>query len=861
MPPARKRSAKKGPRRREPSESDCAAEEREFVLPNAPTIVCSDDGLRMVNAEEAQNELDKLCEKKKTTPEGTTLDDLRDLSIRAGQHGNLYLEARRLFDATDYWYDKYMDEDHPHRAAFDRLLEGYKHVAHAWVELGDSRKCNKPFTHWTRICFHDADSERYVQAIEEHARHLEEEAWHAMTFPLVADVFGEQPISDGRLVQMLCVFVVQTFLPEELSVVTDCTMEEMVGMLQFAWKYLVTLGRLVTFVDIRNVVTNASAYVAWSRCNGWRYAVPFSTWGSVGEWFSRLQYFSTSGKTPSFKRSPNGVPTNALIDLVYQAKAMGKMSLDSSVWRKAIDPLLFVECTRRPDVIHLARANISKQLRLPLTTTSRPEEIKVMLQAVGLRLQEPDAAAWFKDTCFEARWHVCVLNLADPSGALVNLLSSAIIAWTHTCREEMQRARQLYGNTIGRDSASIASIVPEWGYAVVDEVRAANTSVEVGLVGLEQHITAPHIPRAFTEAHGDAVKLGVRQPMAMLSGATLTRPEERVNPIVVAQVQAMLRRSRFASSVEEAIEGSKPRTEPFAWQRGAPFAFRLFYCAREYSALPSFGSAQLCEDLLFLTQTRDLEKSVVEATAALVDEAALVRPEYTFAKSGLVQRRMDVPGIGLWVENPKAFRTWIWECCMGIVELVYPGIEARNAKGIPFHDPDDLYLLRSVDDSVVDAFCLPVQACTSAQELRAKIKAALRQSLVAVAARLTACKTIGDPVYRPKLRSMLGWQWPDDQNQWRIIEPVYFYEWPMRYVDSKTNAMTASLTLHPYRMPKALARRYIAERERTNSVAAHGLEVRTWKRCLEAAPAGSRFCGNPCSVEAPHKSRAEDASA
>lgn len=857
MPPSKKRSAKKRPKKNDLDEKDCATEERQ-LLEDATTMIWGDDGLRKVNAVEAQIHLDKMrgetsdldrgpsaADSREKKPEDSKLDSLRDVAMRAGQHAGLYHDAQARFAATDYWYDKYMDEDDPRRVAFHRLLEGYKRVAEAWVELAASHQGNTPYAHWTRISSRISNPESYVQAIEEHARHLEEEAWHAMSLPLVADVFEEQPISDGRLIQMLCVFVIQTFLPDDLSVVTNCTSEEMVGMLQFGWKYLITLGRLVTFVDIRNVMTNAAAYVAWSRCNGWRYAedgLPHSKWGSVGEWFSRLHYFSSNGKTPSLKRSPNGMPTNALTDLVQQAKTMGKIGVDTPHWRKAIDPWLLVECTRRPDV---AKFLTTDCVKLPLTTSSTPAEFGAMLQAVGERLAQPDAAAWFKGTPFEARWHVCVLNLANPSTALVNILCSAVIAWTNTGYGEMQRARQMYGNTFGCDSVSIATIVPEWGYAIVDAGRKSDVPPRVDDRDV---VIAPHIPRAFEEAHADAVKLGVAQPMACLSAATLTRPEERVSPILVAQVQAMLRRSRFASSVEESIEGSKHRAGPYAWQRDAPFAFRLTYCGA-FSGLPSFGPLQICEDILFLTCVRDLGSDVdMEAMGALVDEAALVRPEYTLAKSGLVQRRVDVPGVGIWVENPKAFRTWIWECCMGIVELVFPFVEERNAKGIPFHDPRDMCLLRCVDDSVVHSFCLPVQASTSAQELRSKIAAALRQSLIAVAARLTACKQIGNPVDRPKLRSMLGWEWPDDQNQWRTIEPVYHYEWPVRHVDSQANAMTGSLAMHPYRMPKELARKYIAELERTDSVtdhAAHEQALRTWKRCLEAGPAGSRFCGDP----------------
>lgn len=856
MPSSKKRSAKKGPKKGDPDEKDCAAKERQ-LLENATTMIWGDDGLRKVNAVEAQVHLNRMRgetsdldhrpsaeDSREKNPDDAKMDGLRDMALRAGQHVGLYHDATSRFDATDYWYDKYMDEDDPRRVAFRRLSEGYKHVAHAWVELGASHQNNTPYVHWTRICSRNPNPESYVQAIEEHARHLEEEAWHAMSLPLVADVFGEQAISDGRLIQMLCVFVVQTFLPDDLSVVTNCTNEEMIGMLQFGWKYLITLGRLVTFVDIRNVMTNAAAYVAWSRCNGWRYD---TKWGSIGEWFSRLHYFSSNGNTPSLKRSPNGMPTNALIDLVRQAKNMGEIGVDTPHWRKAIDPWLLVECTRRPDVAEFVTMDCVK---LPLTTSSTPAEFGVLLQAVGERLAQPDVAAWFKDTPFEARWHVCVLNLANPSTALVNILCSAVIAWINTCHGEMQRARQMYGSTFGCDSVSIATIVPEWGYAIVDSARKTS-AVELAQ-RVDGVIVAPHIPRAFAEAHADAVKLGVSQPMASLSAATLTRPEDRVAPTLVAQVASMLRRSRFAGSVEEAIEGSKQRTGPYAWQQGAPFAFRLTYCGA-FSGLPSFGRPQLCEDLMFLTQARDLAGSdardeLTEAMGALVDEAALVRPNHTFAKSGLIQRRVDVPGVGLWAENPKAFRTWIWECCMGIVELVFPFVEERNATGIPFHNARDLCLLRCVDDSVVHSFCLPVQACTSAQELRSKIAAALRQSLVAVAARLTACKQIGNPVHRPKLRSMLGWKWPDDRNDWRTIEPVYHYEWPVRHVDSKANALTGSLAKHPHRMPKAIARRYIAILECTDSVtdhAAHAREMSTWKRCLEAAPAGARFCGGP----------------
>ena len=850
MPPSKKRSAKKESKTSEPSE-DAAPTLRGLAFAamgeNRHPSCCpwSVDLMNrlLIPGTELEEPAARLSEEK---TEDTTLDKLRDLAVRAGQHCSLYLDARARFEATDYWYDKYMGEDDPRRLAFYRLLEGYKHVALAWVELGESRKGNRPYSHRTRIGFHGADAEKYVEAIEEHARHLEEEAWHAMTFPLVAAVFGEEPISDGRLVQMLCVFVVQTFLPEDLSVVTNCTIEEMTGMLQFGWKYLVTLGRLVTFADIRNVMTNASAYVAWSRCNEWRYAeddVPYSTWGSVGEWFSRLQYFSTSGKTPSLKRSPNGMPTNALIDLVYQAKAMGKIGVDTPHWRKAIDPWLLVECARRPDVMHLATVNCSR-LQLPLTASSRPEEVKLMLQAVGLRLQEPDAADWFKDTPFEARWHVCVLNLADPSGALVNVLSSAISVRTNTCHGEMERATQMYGSTFGCDSGSIAAVVPEWGYVIADEARADNTGVEVP-ANWEAHVVAAHIPRAFKEAHADAVELGVRQPMGCLSAATLTRPEERVAPIVVAQCAAMLRRSRFASSVEEAVKGSKQRTEHCAsWQRGGPFAFRLAYCGA-FSGLPSFGAVLTCEDLMFLTCVRDLG-SGANAMRKLVDEAVVVRPRHTFAASGLVQRQVDIPGVGLWGENPTEVRAWIWECCLGIVELVFPRVEARNAKGTPFDKPRDFCLARCVDDSVVHSFCLLVpQACTSAKELRAKIKAALRQSLIAVATRLVACKQIAN-AHRPKLRSTLGWQWPDDNDPWRIIESVYFYEWPVRLAEGNVDALTASLAARPYTMPKAIARKYIAALEGASQRdEKHSVLLSTWKRCLDAGAADSRFCGPP----------------
>ena len=67
MPPSKKRSAKKGdkPLKLAVTQQDEPAAEERGLLPNAPTMVCSDDGLRMVNAEEAQNKLDKLYEKKK----------------------------------------------------------------------------------------------------------------------------------------------------------------------------------------------------------------------------------------------------------------------------------------------------------------------------------------------------------------------------------------------------------------------------------------------------------------------------------------------------------------------------------------------------------------------------------------------------------------------------------------------------------------------------------------------------------------------------------------------------------------------------------------------------------------------------
>ena len=45
------------------------------------------------------------------------------------------------------------------------------------------------------------------------------------------------------------------------------------------------MGRLATFPDIQNVMTNAAAYVAWGRCNGWKYSGGIGIWCSVGEWF------------------------------------------------------------------------------------------------------------------------------------------------------------------------------------------------------------------------------------------------------------------------------------------------------------------------------------------------------------------------------------------------------------------------------------------------------------------------------------------------------------------------------------------------------------------------------------------------
>jgi hypothetical protein len=844
MPPSKKRSAKKGDKQlkfaaqQEVAAGMEAQAERE-LLGNTTTTMWGEDGLRMVNAQEAQNELDRLREKKKT-PEHTKLDDLCDLSIRAGQHAGLYLEAKTRFEFTEYWYDQFIEEDDPRRVAFNQLVEGYKHVANAWVELGDSHSCDRPYAHWTRLVFNDSDPDRYVLAIEEQARHMEEQAWRTMTFPVVADVFGEQAISDGRLVQMLCAFVLQTFLPEDLSVVTNCTSEEMIGMLQFAWKYLITLGRLVTFVDIRNVITNAAAYVAWSRCNGWRYTD--GVWGSVGEWVSRLQYFSSSGATPSPKRSPNGMPTSALIDLVHQAKPMGKIGHDTSAWRKAIDPWLFVECTRRPDVIEFTKEH---RVKLPLTTSSSPADLKVMLQAVGLRLQERDASEWFQDTPFEARWHVCVLNLAEPSLHLVNVLLGAITDWMGSCHGEMQRARQMYGNTVGCDADSVSALVPEWGYAIVDAARKASVAVE--------HVTAktlvegpvsvaPHIPRAFVEAHADALKEDHAQPMRFLSVATLTRPEERVAPVLLAQAASLLRRSRFANNLKEATETVSNDARSYAWKLGGPHAFRLTYCGA-FFGLPSFGPPLPCEDLMFLTCTRDIGSDVrVDAMGKLVDEAVLVRPGHTFAKSGLVQRQVDLPRIGLWCENPAAFRTWIWECCMGIVELVYPRVEARNAKGMPFDSRRDTCLLRCIDDSVVHSFCLPLHSHGSAERLRDQIKAALRQSLIAVAARLIACRQIGE---RQKLNSTLDWKWPMVHDPWRIIKPVYSYEWPFRFSGSEDDALTASLVAAPHRMPKAIARMYIAMLERADSVglhAAHKRVLSTWKRCMDAASDGSQYC-------------------
>ena len=57
------------------------------------------------------------------------------------------------------------------------------------------------------------------------------------------------------------------------------------------------MGRLATFPDIQNVMTNAAAYVVWGRCNGWKYSGGIGIWCSVGEWFSRLQYFCNNGTT------------------------------------------------------------------------------------------------------------------------------------------------------------------------------------------------------------------------------------------------------------------------------------------------------------------------------------------------------------------------------------------------------------------------------------------------------------------------------------------------------------------------------------------------------------------------------------
>ena len=68
------------------------------------------------------------------------------------------------------------------------------------------------------------------------------------------------------------------------------------------------MGRLATFPDIQNVMTNAAAYVAWGRCNGWKYSGGIGIWCSVGEWFSRLQYFCNNGTTHLYDLGFRGVP-------------------------------------------------------------------------------------------------------------------------------------------------------------------------------------------------------------------------------------------------------------------------------------------------------------------------------------------------------------------------------------------------------------------------------------------------------------------------------------------------------------------------------------------------------------------------
>ena len=79
------------------------------------------------------------------------------------------------------------------------------------------------------------------------------------------------------------------------------------------------MGRLATFPDIQNVMTNAAAYVAWGRCNGWKYSGGIGIWCSVGEWFFEASILlqqrdnahpsrTTGQRTPLYDLGFRGVP-------------------------------------------------------------------------------------------------------------------------------------------------------------------------------------------------------------------------------------------------------------------------------------------------------------------------------------------------------------------------------------------------------------------------------------------------------------------------------------------------------------------------------------------------------------------------
>ena len=756
------------------------------------------------------------------------LGDLRDTGIRLGQHAALYLHAVESFGEEN-------GKSSAPEALVD-LCEGYRQVAQAYVQL-ERYKMNpeESFLWKTRLPNIGKNPMQYVALIEEHARTIEAQTWRAIGLNKMIAFLGHEPISDARMVLMLCVFAVQDGMPTDPPP-EDQRLDgfEMAGMLQFAWKHLTNIGRIATIVDVVEIMSTAVECIRWARKHNWTYKDHREVWSSISEWFSRLKLCYDHDAVPTPKRSPRGMPTCSLIDLVAQVKLTAAGTWG---WWKSIDPRLFVECTRRADVT----AHVNKRVRLPITPTSLPGEVKIALQGIGMRLADDDVRAWFWNTPFEVRYLLAKTQLLEPPFLLCQRCSSAVHDWAQEGQQEVGRSRRMYGSS----SHAASDLVPDWSFAIVAAVRTNDLTKEVSNLDKSaeeierDHTRLPIVPQPLLNALEECAHREDPDPIRTLSAATATRPELRPSPNMTAASSALARRARFAKSVSDAVDelmGKAPRYYAFG-----PDECRISYMGT-YGA-KSQGCSMLCTDLTILQPCNadaKLDPNLMKSTADAIDEAVVVRPGYecnTFVRRTLV----DIPNRGPCVPLAGGFRTWMLEMCIGILECIYPEIEERNAEGVPFADRRDEQLLNVVLLSVEEAFCLAVTpGVDSVSVLQAKIRSALTQCLLAVTARLVACQKIRDHETRPMLTFTAGWAQERPDNPWRLIEPVFKYKWPIRHYPA--DPVCQSLVHYPSAMPKGIACKINKRLKELPPSPARKQLMDRWSAYYQASEPTSTFC-------------------